>query len=121
MTVVLERPCLGSTAFRLLAVSDAYGGLEQAVETVATTAWCTGCGVRAVPQGRRQVRVRDLPSAGRQIPDPAGHEDAAAALKLPLYCSAHPGEDLSSAASRHPGDLPEREVEQALSHRRTHR
>ncbi len=58
---------LGLDGFRLLAVSDAYGELEQAVETTATTAWCTGCGVRAVPHGRRQVRVRDLPSAGRAV------------------------------------------------------
>ncbi len=58
---------LGLDGFRLLAVSEAYGELEQAVETTATTAWCTGCGVRAVPHGRRHVRVRDLPSAGRAV------------------------------------------------------
>lgn len=58
---------LGLEGFRLLAVSEAYGELEQAVETSATTAWCTGCGVRAVPHGRRHVRIRDLPSAGRAV------------------------------------------------------
>jgi transposase len=58
---------LGLSGFRLLAVSDAFGELEQAVETTATTAWCAGCGVRAVAHGRRQVRVRDLPSSGRPV------------------------------------------------------
>jgi transposase len=58
---------LGLSGFRLLAVSDAYDELEQAVETTATTAWCGGCGVQAVPHGRRQVRVRDLPSSGRAV------------------------------------------------------
>ena len=28
--------------FRLLAVSEAFGELEQAVETTATVAWCSG-------------------------------------------------------------------------------
>jgi transposase len=28
---------------------------------------CAGCGVHAVPHGRRHVRVRDLPSAGRAV------------------------------------------------------
>ncbi len=35
------------------------------VETTADVAWCRGCGVRAVGNGRRRVTVRDLPIAGR--------------------------------------------------------
>ena len=52
---------LGLGGFVLLAVSEAFGELEQAVETIATSAWCQGCGVAAQPHGRRPVRVRDLP------------------------------------------------------------
>jgi transposase len=58
---------LGLPDFRLLAVSEEFGELEQAVETTATTAWCEGCGVAAQPHGRRPVRVRDLPSSGRPV------------------------------------------------------
>jgi transposase len=58
---------LGLPGFRLLAVSEAFGELEQAVETTAMTAWCVGCGVAAEPHGRRPVRVRDLPSSGRPV------------------------------------------------------
>ena len=58
---------LGLGGFVLLAVSSAFGELEQAVETTATTAWCEGCGVAAKPHGRRLVRVRDLPSSGRPV------------------------------------------------------
>jgi transposase len=58
---------LGLGGFVLLAVSSAFGELEQAVETAAVTAWCQSCGVAAQPHGRRLVRVRDLPSSGRPV------------------------------------------------------
>ena len=58
---------LGLDGFVLLGVSTAFGELEQVIETTAARAWCTGCGVAATPHGHRQVRVRDLPSAGRAV------------------------------------------------------
>jgi hypothetical protein len=58
---------LGLGGFVLLAASSAFGELEQAVETTATSAWCQGRGVAALPHGRRPVRVRDLPSSGRPV------------------------------------------------------
>ena len=56
---------LGLSGFVLLAVSEYDGELEQAVETTADLVGCPGCGAVAAAHGRRPVRVRDLPSAGR--------------------------------------------------------
>ena len=58
---------LGLGGFVLLAVSSAFGELEQAVESTARSAWCKGCGVAAQPHGRRLVRVRDRPCSGRPV------------------------------------------------------
>jgi transposase len=58
---------LGLPGFVLLAVSEVDGEFEQAVETTTVEDFCGGCGVAAVPHGRRPVRVRDLPAAGRPV------------------------------------------------------
>jgi len=55
---------LGLPGFRLVAVSEYAGEVEQAVETTETLVGCTGCGTRARLHNRRPCRVRDLPSAG---------------------------------------------------------
>jgi hypothetical protein len=52
---------LGRPGFVLLAVSEVEGELEQAILTTVVQEFCRGCGVLAVPHGRRPVRVRDLP------------------------------------------------------------
>ena len=58
---------LGLSGFVVLAVSEYEGELEQAVETTADLVGCPSCGAVAAAHGRRPVRVRDLPSAGRPV------------------------------------------------------
>jgi transposase len=58
---------LGLPGFVVLAVSQVEGELEQAIETTAVEEFCRRCGVQAVRHGRRPVRVRDLPVAGRPV------------------------------------------------------
>ena len=59
------RVMLGMPGFRVLAVSEYAGELEQAIETVAEGGWCPACGVRAKLHDRRPAWVRDLPVVGR--------------------------------------------------------
>lgn len=58
---------LGLLEFRVLAVSEYAGEIEQAVETTAGEGWCPSCGVAAQLHDRRPSWVRDLPAAGRPV------------------------------------------------------
>lgn len=58
---------LGLSGFRLLAVSEYAGELEQAIETTAEVAGCPACGVVARLHDRRPTWVRDLPAGGRPV------------------------------------------------------
>ncbi len=58
---------LGLSGFRLLAVSEYEGEVEQAIETTADVGWCRLCGVQARLHDRRPTWVRDLPAAGRPV------------------------------------------------------
>jgi transposase len=58
---------LGLPGFVLLAVSELEDEIEQAIETAADLGGCPGCGAVATLHDRREVRVRDLPSAGRAV------------------------------------------------------
>ncbi len=58
---------LGLPGFRVLAVSEYAGEVEQAVETTTAEGWCPGCGVAAKLHDRRPTWVRDLPGAGRSV------------------------------------------------------
>ena len=58
---------LGLPGFRVLAVSEHAGELEQAVETTAEDGWCPECGVHARLHDRRPSWLRDLPAGGRPV------------------------------------------------------
>lgn len=58
---------VGMPGFRVGAQVEVEGEWHLAVETTADRAACGDCGVRAVGHGRRRVRVRDLPVAGRPV------------------------------------------------------
>ncbi len=58
---------LGLSGFRVLAVSEHDGEVEQAVETTDEQGWCPCCGVAAQLHDRRPSWVRDLPAAGRAV------------------------------------------------------
>jgi transposase len=58
---------LGLDGFEVLAAQVVAGEWQLEVQTTATVVGCQGCGVRAELHGRRRVRVRDLPIAGRPV------------------------------------------------------
>ena len=59
--------CLGMEGFAVGAQVEADGELWLMVETTAEVVGCDACGTRAVGHGRREVRVRDLPSGDRRV------------------------------------------------------
>src|SRR5512144_747620 len=58
---------LGLPGFVVLAAGEYGGELELLVETTGTLTGCEGCGVVAIPHGRREHLVRDVPSGGRPV------------------------------------------------------
>ena len=58
---------LGIDGFVVCAQIEADGEVWISVETTADVAGCPGCGVRAVGNGRRTVRVRDLHAGDRPV------------------------------------------------------
>jgi transposase len=58
---------LGLEGFEVLAAEVVGGEWQLTVQTIATVVGCSGCGTRAELHGRRTVRVRDLPAAGRPV------------------------------------------------------
>lgn len=58
---------LGMPGFVVGAQLVVDGELWLNVETTADAAGCLACGTRAVGHGRRRVKVRDLPMAGRAV------------------------------------------------------
>ena len=58
---------LGLPGFLVLAAGEYGGELELLVETISTVSGCEGCGVVAIPHGRREHVVRDVPSGGRPV------------------------------------------------------
>ena len=57
---------VGMAGFVLVGAVEIEGELWQLIETTADRAWCRTCGCRAVSQGRRTVRVPDLPAVDRR-------------------------------------------------------
>jgi transposase len=58
---------LGLPGFVVLGAGEAAGELELLVETTARRTGCPRCGALAVPQGRREHLVRDVPTHGRPV------------------------------------------------------
>lgn len=58
---------LGMPGFVVGAQLEVDGEVWLSVETAARVTGCSTCGTRAVGHGRRRVKVRDLPMAGRPV------------------------------------------------------
>ena len=80
---------LGLSGFVLLAVSEVFGELEQAVETIATSTWCESCGVAS-------ARVTAGAGAGPALVGAAG-DVAVARAAVALRRAGVRGQDLVGA------------------------
>jgi transposase len=58
---------LDLAGFEVLVAKLVGGEWQLGVQTTVMVVGCAGCGVAAEPHGRRTVRVRDLPIAGRPV------------------------------------------------------
>jgi transposase len=58
---------LGLPGFALLGAVEEDGELHLAIETAASRAACSECGVWARSKGRKVVQVRDMPAGGRPV------------------------------------------------------
>src|SRR4051812_50153666 len=88
---------LGLDGFGLVAVDEHDGELELAVETAKDMVGCPGCGAVAAAHGRRPVRVRDLPVAGRPT--------SLIWIKR-LWRGRHPGCEMGRGSGGRPPDAP---------------
>ena len=71
----LAEALLGLEGFRVLAVVESPDELVVRVETTATVAWCTACGVRAEPQAPQHPKSALQEWAAAHRRKPPAYED----------------------------------------------
>ncbi len=92
----LAEALLGLEGFRVLAVVESPDELVVRVETTATVAWCTACGVRAEPQdptGSADTRLSTTRSSTNTTGPPAVDVSrrSRSAARQPRRCHQPPG------------------------------